>query len=234
MGKEEEKYITFNPGTVFGRRKRPENIIRGMHKDGVIYQPPDVFIERIATFIHEAGHTIANEISFVDGTVLLPDEVKATSVNFGFRDRVRIVGRLFSIKSAHMDPFDLYVALRLLVTFTKGNYDVFKLRMVNIKEDKFSKITQELESTDTVEIDGGTVTPIRTRSGRDIEIPPVTVTYGCMMILVNSINIVGMKASFSMGGSLGSHQAAQEIVQRASKGTDWKLPSYVDMGTVDE
>jgi hypothetical protein len=216
-------------------KKRKEEIyICGFFLKETVFLFPNDFSNRMSNYFHECGHIIGKSISFTDGSVLKPDEVKKTEIPITQKDRLKILKHAVSEKRALMDPFEESLAKRILGTFTKGNYDLEKINLINLSYEQYQKIIKhwaiKYPDNPTHKVkDNGKIFAKKTKKGTLLEVPAYAVSKACMTILENSTAIGNLNFSYEQNGQKGSHATAFNIVEEAYTQKEKVLPSYLDI-----
>lgn len=173
---------------------------------------------------HELGHYIGKKLSFMNGQVLTPNEVKKTFINFDRKTRFRLYWLLILNNrprpglARHLLP----VAFQVIDVFSKGHFDPLEIKIVpdypyNSLVKAFVEDRQRHESSVYTVGYNGELVAVSSPSGRNQEIPAVAVEAGCNIILRNSL---GLSHSFQPTSFDLSHERATNIVKRAYQKKD--------------
>lgn len=204
----------------------------GLRIGNEIFLPRFKPVDFLSHYWHEAGHIIGDELSFVKGDVLTPDEVKKTKLNLSRKEAFKIILILFRINFPGQEMFAIDLANRILTVFTKGNFDNNKIILHNnLTDEEFKSLVNENTPSETTALnEAGEITTISTKKGRDKEISAYTADAACKHILMNSLGIekgVGYKKGEFPYDS--SHTRAINIVIQAYTHHGYVLPSMLDL-----
>lgn len=189
-------------------------------------------LDFLKNYWHEAGHIIGDELSFVNGDVLTPNEAKKTSLNLSRKEVFKAALILFRVNFPGQDSFSIDLANRILKVFTKGNFDINKIILHNkLTDEELKRLIDEndAEETSTINATGERILK-STRDGRNIEIPAFSTDIACRHILMNSLGLE-QKAGFEKGKYPyeSSHARAMNLVIQAYTHHGYVLPSMLDL-----
>ncbi|OGM14531.1 hypothetical protein A3A76_06040 [Candidatus Woesebacteria bacterium RIFCSPLOWO2_01_FULL_39_23] len=215
------------------KEKNPQPHIGGFKMKETIFLPPSNFLDNLSSYFHEAGRIIGETMSFSDGSVLLPDEAKIAKLPLNFQERLRILKHIVGKQDKAMDSFEESVASKILHLYTKGNYPLDRIKLINLNHVQFQKFLEHLakdqEPNDVYEVDKqGNLFPKSTDRGFLIELPAYAVEIAGMTILSNSFSSADFKFKVIEGKTEGSHDRALSEVLVAYKETGRILPSALD------
>ena len=213
----------------------PEVVISGFVQEKSVTIPPLNYINRMATYFHEAGHVLGDELSFLNRKVLTPDEVKKSKVDFSVKERFSLLKRLYLKEEKTFDTNELNLWNRILDVFTKGNFDSSEMELYCVPQEVFDEEVGLISFSSTFRRGSqGEVVPISSRQGRNRELSSCATTIGCLTILENSlaVSILGKKVldfEIAYPKMAGSHQRANNVVAKAYESVGWVIPSDLDL-----
>ena len=199
-------------------------------------------INLLDNYFHEVGHVLGDIMSFRNGDVLTPDEVKLNIPEFPREKLIRLHQLLFAKSPFLRNPKDIQEIIqysnRIMMVFTKGKFKPgsrFKPRMIRLhtdisQNDLLRTIRQHggantihFTSDDTIEyVDG--------RNGRNSEISSHVTEIACLRLHENAIRVYDSTyAVINSPPQSPAHRRAFLIVQRAYVGNGWTVPSRADL-----
>jgi hypothetical protein len=207
--------------------------VGGFYRGNTIFLPPRTPIQNMASFLHESGHILGKRLSFLDGDILLPDEVKKKKIGLNPAEKILLIGRLMDKKERPMEHFELKIAKKILEAITKGNPYVQKLKLINLTEDQLQKVITKWAGSHpsqiAYELDmNGDITPKDTELGVIAELPAFVIQKAGEVILCNSISSKNKYFGIQPGEFAGSHKAASKIVKGSYADRGYRIPSLYD------
>lgn len=217
-------------------------VAKGLQIGNDIYISEGIGILVLLTYCHEVGHFIAGKLSFRGRQVLTPDETKEKMLKgyLDYRANARNLFNTMVFEGTELMPSYkavIPIANDLLKIYTMGWFDE---RMINFHPVSFQDIEHLLRKaledgrkcSSVIKVDHeGKYVSANSKEGRNTELPALTVEYGCLHILANSIEPYQplFLNELQWESTNRSGRRAQLIVTRAYQGRNWVLPSTRDL-----
>lgn len=213
-------------------RNSEEVFIEGLAVGNQIYIPPLNPQKFFVNVWHEVGHFLAHNLSFLNGDVLTPDEVKQTTIPLSLTQQISLCIDLLYDKKANADKNEKLwpIAYRVLQKFTKNKIDDLDFEVfTNVTQEQFTKFMTKNPDNTTFGVNSdGNLRIIANKLGRDKELPANVVEAGCFKILTNSLPFISLDLGRNNLFNT-SYFRALNVVKRAYRYPGYNLPSYVDM-----
>jgi hypothetical protein len=219
--------------------------ISGLRHGQEIYQSPQPILETISTYTHETGHIVGEWLPFRSGInageikyVRTFDDIKLGNISINLTtEEIRYLRNyLLSKEDVGLTDTTLRIANKLLYKFFIGHFDPSNIKIHNVSQKKLEEIVAKTGSSTTVAKKGwGSVgiEIINTRQGRNAELPSIMTQAACGLILENTLRKYGIdfdpKDTSLQVRISPPHQRAQNIVARAFKGKNYRIPSKRDL-----
>jgi hypothetical protein len=212
-----------------------------------IYLTDSPLIFLFSDYAHEVGHMLGNKLSFLNGDVLRPDEVKtahfqlttadASILSAVARGGLEKRGAIRTVKPIIDKILTIYSKGEFKPSDVKTHYKVSVNRMGNLirKSREAHGSTKGLlgwEITKDLNL-----IPLRTKEGMRGELSAYAVQVAVQTIIQNAINDLAPNQWYNakidnetLPGTF--HDTALKIVKRAYAGTGWIIPSAKDLGII--
>ncbi len=205
-----------------------------------IWITPSTALRYFEKLVHEIGHTLGRELSFKEGDVLSPDEVRQTNLQLTSPIGIIITNKIFDKfrdNTTLLDKPDKElneIIFKLVRVFTKGKFDPSKLIIyAGVPEEEIKKkIIKAGGSATSLIVESGEEMQTNTKKGRNMELTAIATQIACRQILQNTFKGKGItfiwRQEFDKNEDP-SHFRATRIVERAYRGKNWNLPSMKDL-----
>ena len=196
---------------------------------------PNTPEKTICAYGHEQGHNIGDRISFKEGGVLTPDEVKGATIEMTEQEREYFSRVISSKKEAPYNALLDRVGRRIYLAFLRNNEEPPPLPAIPVTQKEINEaVLRSRENLDVVQVDDeGKFSVVNSSRGRDIELPAVYTGICFLRIFENSLRRYGVLGENDHlcppKPTSPAHKRAQNIVDCAFKEKGWRIPSLVDI-----
>jgi len=213
--------------------------IGGLIKNNDIYLVEGkTFISQLETLSHELGHHLGNTLSFKNGGVLTPDQVKATNPQLSLGEKliILIYGNTVIKNNKTVQRYFERIFFKLMEIYTKNQMDfsIFNFHF-NVPQEDINQLAKNGPNENGLMFDQND-NPILSanRQNRNDELPAYATSHAILWLLENSLKLkdqklYNIKIKYNYSFEKTPHYRALRIVDRAYEKTGWIIPSLVDI-----